>query len=294
MKKTLYLALLALLVPLTALGQAITPSNGIQIVQGGNTAGVTAGNALKSDITSVAGVAVTGMLAGSVPVSIVQGAGSGGTAIADEAAVTEGATSFTLGGCEFKTSPTALTTGQGGMFECLADRSLFVNVKDWAGSALGAMANYGTSPGAVLVPGVNAFVTNTIPVTGTFWQATQPVSLATAPALVASAAVIGEVSQNDGCGTTPDNIALQTLPTSATAILTATSCINSMTFSNPDSSAHTLTVTDNAGTPVSYLNALTLSPVQTVTFNLFGLKFTSGVKWSASSALVTGGIVGHH
>lgn len=39
----------------------------------------------------------------------------------------------------------------------------FVNVQNWGagGSALGAMANYGTSPGAVLVPGVNAFVTNT-------------------------------------------------------------------------------------------------------------------------------------
>ena len=32
----------------------------------------------------------------------------------------------------------------------------------WAGGTLGAMANYGTSPGAVLVPGVNAFVTNTV------------------------------------------------------------------------------------------------------------------------------------
>jgi hypothetical protein len=31
----------------------------------------------------------------------------------------------------------------------------------WAGGTLGAMANYGTSPGAVLVPGVNAFITNT-------------------------------------------------------------------------------------------------------------------------------------
>jgi hypothetical protein len=30
----------------------------------------------------------------------------------------------------------------------------------WAGGVLGAMANYGTSPGTVLVPGVNAFVTN--------------------------------------------------------------------------------------------------------------------------------------
>lgn len=37
----------------------------------------------------------------------------------------------------------------------------------WAGGTLGAMANYGTSPGAVLVPGVNAFVTSLPAVTGT-------------------------------------------------------------------------------------------------------------------------------
>lgn len=36
-----------------------------------------------------------------------------------------------------------------------------VGVTQWGGSTLGAMANYGTSPGAVAVPGVNAFVTNT-------------------------------------------------------------------------------------------------------------------------------------
>ncbi len=33
------------------------------------------------------------------------------------------------------------------------------NVTQWASEALGAMANYGSSPGAVKVPGVNAFVT---------------------------------------------------------------------------------------------------------------------------------------
>ncbi|MDE2022113.1 MAG: hypothetical protein KGI71_04380, partial [Patescibacteria group bacterium] len=38
-----------------------------------------------------------------------------------------------------------------------------VNIQNWGAGAvaLGAMANYGTSPGAVKVPGVNAFVTNT-------------------------------------------------------------------------------------------------------------------------------------
>lgn len=42
-----------------------------------------------------------------------------------------------------------------------AGTSVPVSVPTWAGGTLGAMANYGTSPGAVLVPGVNAFVTNT-------------------------------------------------------------------------------------------------------------------------------------
>lgn len=40
-----------------------------------------------------------------------------------------------------------------------------VSIPTWAGGTLGAMANYGTSPGAVLVPGVNAFITNTPAVT---------------------------------------------------------------------------------------------------------------------------------
>ena len=44
------------------------------------------------------------------------------------------------------------------------------------GVALGSPSNYGTSPGAISVQGVNAFVTNSVAVTGTFWQATQPVS----------------------------------------------------------------------------------------------------------------------
>jgi len=34
------------------------------------------------------------------------------------------------------------------------------SITAWGGGTLGAMANYGTSPGAVLVPGMNAFITN--------------------------------------------------------------------------------------------------------------------------------------
>lgn len=35
------------------------------------------------------------------------------------------------------------------------------NISQWVGTTLGAPSNYGTSPGAVTVPGVNAFITNT-------------------------------------------------------------------------------------------------------------------------------------
>ena len=38
------------------------------------------------------------------------------------------------------------------------------NITQWASVALGAPSAYGTSPGAVNVPGVNAFVTNTVSV----------------------------------------------------------------------------------------------------------------------------------
>lgn len=47
--------------------------------------------------------------------------------------------------------PTGAGGGQGGSSS---------SITNWAGGVLGAMANYGSSPGAVLVPAVNAFVTN--------------------------------------------------------------------------------------------------------------------------------------
>src|SRR6266404_6245365 len=48
------------------------------------------------------------------------------------------------------------------------------SVTTWGGSTLGAMANYGTSPGIVLVPGVNAFITNIPAVTQSGTWTMQP------------------------------------------------------------------------------------------------------------------------
>jgi hypothetical protein len=86
---------------------------------------------------------------------------SGGSSIADEAAFTQGTTSFTAIGGIYSTSITNLTTGQAGAVQLTNDRNMFVNFNKLAGTALGAPSNYGTSPGAVEVQGVNAFITNT-------------------------------------------------------------------------------------------------------------------------------------
>lgn len=57
------------------------------------------------------------------------------------------------------------------------------SVTTWGGGTLGAMANYGTSPGAVLVPGVNAFITNTpaVTLTSTTITGTVAVTQSTSP-----------------------------------------------------------------------------------------------------------------
>jgi hypothetical protein len=74
------------------------------IVQGGNQANVTAGNALQVDEKSVAGVSMTGQVAGSLPVTIV----TGGNATADvsDGPVTPGtvATKSSLEGCQYNTT----------------------------------------------------------------------------------------------------------------------------------------------------------------------------------------------
>ncbi len=81
------------------------------------------------------------------------GGGGGAVTVADGADVTKGAI-----------ADAAVTAGATGSLSAKL-RSISRDVmttNTWAGGTLGAMANYGTSPGAVLVPGVNAFVTNTL------------------------------------------------------------------------------------------------------------------------------------
>jgi hypothetical protein len=73
-----------------------------------------------------------------------------------------------------------------------------VAIPTWAGGTLGAMANYGTSPGAVLVPGVNAFVTNTTPLGQAVMASSSPVVIASnqsaVPVTLTSTTITGTVA----------------------------------------------------------------------------------------------------
>lgn len=71
---------------------------------------------------------VIGATSNALDVNIKSGAGSGGTAIADEATFTQGTTSFTPGGCLFNNSITNLTSGQAGAFRCTNDRTLVTTI----------------------------------------------------------------------------------------------------------------------------------------------------------------------
>lgn len=127
----------------------------------------------------------------------------------------------------------------------------------------------------------------TQPVSGTFWQATQPVSFSQ-PALVAGTAKIGTTYPYTSCGTTAFTKALQAMPTSSTAIAVATTCVLGIEISNTSGGALTVTISDNAGTPVNFLNGVTINAGETRTYNWAnGRQFTSGVKVQASGAGIT-------
>lgn len=94
-------------------------------------------------------------------------------------------------------------TGNVGVVKVDAAGLVYAAITNWGGGALGAMANYGTSPGAVLVPGVNAFITNTVAVTDSTGVATQaPVAPATATAtkseLIGAQATTAAVNPTNG------------------------------------------------------------------------------------------------
>jgi hypothetical protein len=156
------------------------------------TPGCTSARAQFTDKSSVSGTALgaavsnLGTLASGTPAVenvnayIVGGAGSGGTALTDNAAWTAGTTSFTPSGCEYTSGgATAITTAHAGTVGCTTGRAFLTDKTSVGGTALtAAVSAYGTAPTGTEVEGVNAYVTNTNANGQTTASASSPVVLA--------------------------------------------------------------------------------------------------------------------
>lgn len=79
-------------------------------------------------VNLAAGGNLIGATANALDVNIKSGAGSSGTAVADEAAFTQGTTQITPIGGLFKTSYTALTSGQAGIAQMTSNGGLYTNL----------------------------------------------------------------------------------------------------------------------------------------------------------------------
>lgn len=130
----------------------------------------------------------------------------------------------------------------------------------------------------------------TQPVSGTFWQATQPVSFG---ALPAGSNNIGKVNSLplDACAGANYDSGLLTLPTVSTSVTATNTCVNAIGLMNITSSAQTCTVTDGQGTPVTVLSGYVIPANSTARFQFDGTKFLGGVKWSCTNASSVTGYV---
>lgn len=146
---------------------------------------------------------------------------------------------------------------------------------------------------SVTVSNIPHVVVDTAPTTAVTGPLTDTQLRATAvsvslPALAAGTSKIGITYPYTSCGTTAFTKSLQAMPTSSTAIASSTTCLLGFDVSNTSGGSLTVTVTDNAGTPINWLNAVTLLAGETRTYQFAGGKsFASGIKVQASGSGIT-------
>ncbi len=121
------------------------------------------------------------------------------------------------------------------------------------------------------------------------------VNATVASALPAGTNVIGIVNTipKTACGNTVASQTLIAVPTSSTAVFTSTTCLMEVVMNNTTSGALTVTVSDNIATPINDILTFSIPAFSQVIQPLWGQSFTTGVKWTASGAGVTGGMLGY-
>lgn len=149
-----------------------TPTNGCLMLAQFNTSPttITTGNVSPFQVDN----------AGNLLVNVKAGGGTGGTSAVDEAAFTEGTSSYTPIGGTFKTSQTALTSGQGGAVALSAAREMNCLGKIWDGTNTAAVKAASTAPLTTDPALVVAISPNSVNANG------QAVMASSAPVVIAS------------------------------------------------------------------------------------------------------------
>lgn len=150
-----------------------------------------------------------------------------------------------------------------------------------------------TTPGTTNKVDIGTNGTVTLGGTLPAFASTPTFNMGTMPALGAGTATIGAVIPKTPCGTTVANQDLAAVPTSSTAVFASTTCLMAAYFNNTNASAQTVTLTDNAGTPLNGIGpAFSVPGLSNLFLPYEGVRFASGVKWLAGGTGVTGAMWG--
>src|SRR6185436_5258129 len=102
-----------------------------------------------------------------------------------------------------------------------------------------------------------------------------------------------QMAPKTACGGTAFTPAWQVVPTSNTSLTATTSCVVAIMVTNTNASPQSVTITDGQGAPVTVLSAFSIPGNSEVTLPLHGAQMTSGIKWIAGGAGVTGTVVAY-
>ena len=185
-------------------------------------------------------------------------------------------TSATLMGASYNTTLPTLTNGQMGAEQIDVNGRQIVVGAGVAGTPTG---------GVVSVQGVAGGTA--IPVSGTV-----------SAGINAGTNLIGYTRAQNGCSTTVYESGMAYLPTTSTAVTATTTCVTLLALTNGGATAQTITVTDgstscnSAACPV--LSSFVLPANSNVLLSLYGMKFTTGLKWQTTTAnQVMGDVIGN-
>jgi len=118
------------------------------------------------------------------------------------------------------------------------------------------------------------------------------------PSIPSGSSLIGYTRAQNGCGTTNYEAGLQNLPNSSTQLTATTTCVLLVSFTNTTAGAVTVTMQDQTtacnSAPCQVLTAFSIPANSNLLMPLYGMKFTSGIKWNASAAnSITADLIGN-